>query len=186
MIETLTGEKVKLRPVKEEDFEYFAQLKNNMYTQGWNQRLPPNATPEAVKKKHEKGSEKPNSATLSIETLDGTLIGNISYHEGLPRHDATFGIVTGKEYWGKGYAHEAQELLMHFLFHERGIQIMRLWTQGGFPWAKKAAEKLGFREMARFRENTIIDGKIVDCIYMDMTRAEYYAARELEDGVGVP
>ncbi|MCK5310302.1 MAG: GNAT family N-acetyltransferase [Thermoplasmata archaeon] len=137
-------------------------------------------------KQSEKSNEKPNSATLSIETLDGTLIGNISYHEGLPRHDATFGIVTGKEYWGKGYALEAQELLMQFLFHERGIQIMRLWTQGGFPWAKRAAEKLGFKEMARLRQNTIIDGKIVDCIYMDMTRQEYYAARELEDNVGAP
>ena len=81
---------------------------------------------------------------------------------------------------------EAQELLMQFLFHERGIQIMRLWTQGGFPWAKRAAEKLGFKEMARLRQNTIIDGKIVDCIYMDMTRQEYYAARELEDNVGAP
>ena len=185
-METLSGEKVKLRPVKEEDFEYFAELKNNMYTQGWNQRLPPNATAATVRKKHEKSNEKPNCATLSIETLDGTLIGNVSYHEGLPRHDATFGIVTGKEYWGKGYASEAQEILLDFLFQERGIQIVRLWTQSGFPWAKKAAEKLGFKEMARFRENTIIDGKIVDCIYMDMTRAEYYEFKGLEDSVGFP
>ncbi|MCK5310303.1 MAG: hypothetical protein KAJ64_06615 [Thermoplasmata archaeon] len=50
-METLTGEKVKLRPVKEEDFEYFANLKNNMFTQGWNQRLPPNSTAETVRKK---------------------------------------------------------------------------------------------------------------------------------------
>ena len=185
-METLSGEKVMLRPVKDEDFEYFASLKNNMYTQGWNQRLPPNATAQKVKKKFEEGNEKPNRATLSIETLDGTLIGNVSYHEGLPRHDATFGIVTGKEYWGKGYASEAQELLLHFLYQERGIQIVRLWTQGGFPWAKKAAEKLGFKEMARFRQNTIIDGKIVDCIYMDMTRSEYYESRGLEDSVGAP
>lgn len=186
MIETLTGEKVKLRQVKEEDFEYFASLKNNMYTQGWNQRLPPNFTASKIKKRFDDSNDKPNGAVLAIETLDGQLIGNISYHEGLPRHDATFGLVTGKEHWGKGYGHEAQELLLKFLFHERGVQIVRLWTQGGFPWAKKAAEKLGFKEMARFRENTIIDGKIVDCIYMDMTRAEYYNSRGLEDSVGLP
>ena len=118
MIETLSGQKVKLRPVKEEDYEYFAGLKNNMYTQGWNQRLPPNATPEKLKKKYEEGNEKPNSATLSIETLDGILIGNISYHEGLPRHDATFGIVTGKEHWGKGYATESARATLAYGFSE--------------------------------------------------------------------
>ena len=182
----LQGELVRLRPLKEEDYQYLADLKNNMWTQAWNQRLPPNYTAAKIKKRFEDSNDKPNSAILAIERTDGQLIGHINYHEGLPRHDATFGIVVGKEFWGKGLGEEAQEILLHFLFHERGIQIVRLWTQGGFPWAKKAAEKLGFKEMARFRENTIIDGKIVDTIYMDMTRSEYYESRGIDDQVGKP
>jgi RimJ/RimL family protein N-acetyltransferase len=181
--ETLQGKKVRLRPVKEDDYEYLASLKNNMYTQAWNQRLPPKYTAEMIKKRSLESNEKPNCASLAIEKLDGTLIGDIGYHEGLPRYDATFGLAIGKEHWGKGLAEEAQELLLEFLFVERGLQVVRLWTQTGFPWAQKAAEKLGFKAMAVGRENTIIDGKIHDSLYMDLLREEYFKSRNLKDKV---
>lgn len=183
MREKLEGKLVRLRPVGEQDYEYFAGLKNNLHTQAWNQRLPPNFTPEKMKKRFQEANDKPNSAILAIEKLDGTLVGNINYNEGTPRFDATFGIAMGEEHWGQGLGEEAQELLLEFLFIERGLQIVRLWTQGGFPWAVKAAEKLGFKVMVRFRENTIIDGKIVDTIYMDLLREEYFKSRKIKDNV---
>ena len=186
MMEYLEGKLVRLRPIKKEDFEYLADLKNNLKTQGWNQRLPPKYTPELIEEGFKKALDKPNTARLAIQTKDGTLIGDISYGEDLPRHDATFGLVIGTEHWGKGYAKEAQELLLHFLFVERGLAVVRLWTQTGFPWASKAAIKLGFKEMVRFRENSIIDGKVVDCLYMDMLREEYFESRGLVDEVKGP
>ena len=182
-MEFLEGEHVRLRPLRDEDFEFLSDLKNNLKTQGWNQRLPPKATPELMKERHKKYNEKQNSARLCIELKDGTLIGDISYEEGLPRHDATFGLAVATEYWGKGYAQEAQEIILHFLFVERGLSVVRLWTQTGFPWASKAAAKLGFKEMVRFRENSIINGQIVDCLYMDLLREEYFESRGLEDRV---
>jgi RimJ/RimL family protein N-acetyltransferase len=184
--EMMQGKLVRIRPVAENDYAYFAGLKNNMYTQAWSQRLPPNFTPEKMRKRFQEANDRPNSAILAIETLDGTLVGNINYSEGSPRFDATLGIAMGKEHWGKGFGEEAQELVLEFLFVERGIQIVRLWTQTGFPWAQKAAEKLGFRPMVRFRENTIIDGRVVDSIYMDMLREEYFARRNLKDNIEGP
>lgn len=181
MREKLEGKQVRLRPVTEKDYEYFAGLKNNLFTQAWNQRLPLNFTPEKMQKRFEEANAKPNAAILAIEKHDGTLVGNINYHEGTARFDATFGIAMGKEHWGKGLGEEAQELILEFLFIERGVQVIRLWTQGGFPWAVKAAEKLGFKVMVRFRENTIIDGKAVDTIYMDLLREEYFKSRNLKD-----
>jgi len=186
MRETLQGNLVRLRPFKEEDYEYLAGLKNNMHTQAWNQRLPPNYTAEKIKKRFQEANDKPNSAILAIEKLDGTLIGNINYNEGVPRYDATLGIVVGKEHWGKGLAEEAQKLLLEFLFIERGLQVLRLWTQTGFPWAQKSAEKLGFKLMIRFRENTIIDGEMQDSLYMDLLREEYFKSRNLKDNVKGP
>lgn len=186
MRETLQGKLVRLRPVGEQDYEYFAGLKNNMFTQAWNQRLPPNFTADKMRKRFQEANDKPNSAILAIEKLDGTLIGNINYHEDLQRFDATFGLVIGKEHWGKGLGEEAQELLIEFLFVERGVQVVRLWTQTGFPWAQKAADKLGFKVMVRFRENTIIDGKMCETLYMDMLREEYFASRGVKDQVVGP
>ena len=186
MREKLEGQLVRLRPVDEKDYAYFAGLKNNLSTQAWNQRLPMNFTAEKMKKRFQEANDKPNAAILAIEKLDGTLVGNINYNEGTPRFEATFGIAMGKEHWGQGLGEEAQELILEFLFIERGVQIVRLWTQGGFPWAVKAAEKLGFRVMVRFRENTIIDGKMVDTIYMDLLREEYFKSRNLKDNVKGP
>ena len=186
MRETLQGKLVRLRPVRDSDYEYFAGLKNNLFTQAWNQRMPVNFTAERMKKRFTEANEKQHAAILAIEKLDGTLVGNINYHEDTPRFDATFGVVIGKEHWGTGLGEEAQELILEFLFVERGIHIIRLWTQTGFPWAQRAAEKLGFKAMVRFRENTIIDGKIVDSIYMDMLREEYFESRGPEDGVKGP
>jgi hypothetical protein len=40
--------------------------------------------------------------------------------------------------------------------------------------------------MVRFRDNTMIDGKIVDTIYMDMLREEYFESRGIEDHVKGP
>jgi len=186
MMQKLEGKLVRLRPLKDDDYEYLASLKNNLMTQGWNQRLPPKATPEGTKENHKEYNKKPNSGRFAIETLDGIMTGDISYSEGYPRHDASFGLAIGVEYWGKGYAEEAQEILLNFLFVERGMAVVRLWTQTGFPWANRAAEKLGFKFSARFRENSIIDGKMVDCLCMDMLREEYFESRGLEDSVGAP
>ena len=186
MRENLQGKLVRLRPVREADYEYFAELKNNLLTQAWNQRLPLNFTAEKMRKRFEDANDKPNSAILAIEKLDGTLVGNINYHEELPRFSASFGIAMGREHWGQGLGEEAQELIIEFLFVQRGIQVVRIWTQGGFPWAVKAAQKLGFKPMIRFRDNTIIDGKIVDTVYMDMLREEYFESRGPKDGVKGP
>ena len=185
MRENLQGKLVRLRAVKEADYEYFAGLKNNLHTQAWNHRLPLNFTAEKMKKRFQEANDKPHSAILSIEKLNDTLIGNINYHEDVPRFDASFGLVIGREHWGQGLGEEAQELILEFLFVERGIRVVRLWTQTGFPWAQKAAEKLGFKVMVRFRENTIIDGKICDSLYMDLLREEYFASRKMKDGIAL-
>jgi RimJ/RimL family protein N-acetyltransferase len=182
----LESKLVRLRPVREQDYEYFADLKNNMFTQAWNQRLPPNFTAEKMRKRFQEANDKPNAAILAIEKLDGTLVGNLNYSEGLPRFEATFGLAIGKEHWGQGLGEEAQELILEFLFVERGLQVVRLWTQSGFPWAAKSAEKLGFKVMVRMRENTIIDGRPCDTLCMDLLREEYFASRALADGVGRP
>ena len=180
-MDTMTGKLIRLRPHKEEDYEFFAALKNDLRTQAWNQRLPPRATVKTVAKWVEKEYEKPDCGTWSIETLEGELVGHIGYGEGPLRFAASIGVITGVDFWGKGYAMEAHELLLEFLFEERGIQVIRLWTQAGGERGVAAAQKIGFKISARFREGSIIGGKLVDGIYMDMLREEYYESRGMVD-----
>lgn len=181
---TLTGKLVRLRPMKDSDYEYFASFKNDLRTQAWNQRIGMCRTAAQTKEYFENQQKKPGVADYSIEKLDGTLVGHIGYNEGPPRFAATMGIIMGTEHWGKGYAQEAHELLFEFLFEQRGIQVIRLWSQSGNKRGIAAAKKMGFKVMARLNEDTIIDGKPAGTVYMDMLREEWYESRKKKDAIG--
>ena len=178
---SLTGKLVRLRPVRESDFEFFAALKNDLRTQAYNQRLPMRATVDGVRDWWEKERKKPFSGEWSIETLKGKLVGHIGYEEYAPRHAATMGVIIGVEYWGKGYNQEAHELILNFLFEERGIQIVKLYTQGGGKRGIAAAKKIGFQVSSIGREGCIIGGKAVDHVIMDMLREDWYKSRKKKD-----
>mgnify|MGYP000509867007 CR=1 FL=1 len=100
-----------------------------------------------------------------------------------PGFAASIGVITGVDFWGKGYGMEAHELLLEFLFEERGVQVVRLWIQAGGERGVAAAEKLGFKISSRFREGSVIGGKLVDGIFMDMLREEYYESRGKVDHI---
>jgi RimJ/RimL family protein N-acetyltransferase len=180
-MERFEGKLVRLRPYREGDLEYFAGLRNDMRTQGWNQRMPPRATPESTRERLEDRQKSQHSAVLAIETLDGKLVGYITYEEGPMHLRAMLGAITGPEHWGKGYAREAQELIIKFLFEDRGIQVINLWTTSWNEKAMHGAAKLGFKMAARLREATIMDGRRHDAVIMDMVREEYYSLRGIKD-----
>ncbi len=180
-MDTLTGKLVKLRPIRESDYEFLAALKNDLRTQAWNQRLPPSFTAATMKERYERSMKRPNTGVFAIETLDGNLVGTMEYREGPPRLSATIGTIVAMEYWGKGHGQEAIALVLRFLFQERGLQVVGLWTTSGNVRAMRAAEKLGFRLGARLRENSVVDGRPVDSLYMDILREEFYSSRGMED-----
>jgi RimJ/RimL family protein N-acetyltransferase len=182
-MDRLEGKLVRLRPYRDADLEYFARLRNDMRTQGWNQRMPPRATPESTRERLEERQRSQHSAVFAIETLKGQMVGYVTYEEGPPRLKAMLGAITGPEHWGKGYAREAQELVLRFLFEDRGVQVVNLWTTSWNARAIKAAMKLGFKPAARLREATVMDGKRYDSVVMDMTREDYYSQRGRKDSL---
>ena len=179
-MDDLNGQLVNLRPIKDADLEYLAALKNDMRTQGWNQRLPPSYTPRTVRERIERNTG-PNKGVWAIETKDGKVVGHISYDEERVRLRASIGIITGMEAWGKGYAREAMELILRFLFEERGMQVALLYTLSDRVRMMGLAKKLGFRTSSVLREATVIGGKASDAIIMDLLREEYYSTRGSAD-----
>ncbi len=176
-MDNLSGKIVNLRPLRDEDLEFLAGLRNDMRTQGWNQRLPPCYTPKMIKERIEKNYSKPNMGVWGIETKERKLVGYINYEEEPPRLRATIGIITSVESWGKGHAREALELIMRFLFEERGLQVVSLWTLSDRVRMIGLAQKLGFGISACLRESAIVGGKVCDTIIMDMLREEYLSRK---------
>lgn len=180
-MESLSANLVSLRPPRDEDSEFLASLKNDLRTQAWNQRLPPCVMPKRIEERLNEGLKRPHTALLIIETKDGRNVGFVTYDEGPPRLSATVGISIGTDYWGKGHGMEAMELLLRFLFEERGLLVVRAWTQSGNKRAVKMSEKLGFKKSARIRESAILEGQVHDTLQMDILREEYYESRGVED-----
>jgi RimJ/RimL family protein N-acetyltransferase len=182
---SLDGERIVLREERRADLPFLVSLRNDLETQGWSQVLPPDYTLEMYIKRFEERefSFKRDDGRFVIEEKDtGELVGMIGYQLEPPRWSAVIGIAIDRHYWGSGYAYEAQELLLQFLFEELGLHIVRLWTQSGNPRAVKLAEKSGFKIGARIREAVVIRGEVHDNLTMDLLREEYYTSRpDLQD-----
>jgi len=180
-MDNLSGNLVRLRPVRDEDWDCIASLRNDMRTQARGLRNPPSNTAKTARETMEKDFESPNRGIWIIETKDGKFVGHINYKEERPRLGAVMGIVTGVDHWGKGYAREAMELIIRFLFEERGIQSVYLWTTSWNVRMVGLAKKLGFRISVREREARCLGGTLYDGLFMDMLREECYESKEMKD-----
>lgn len=180
-MDSMSGKLVVLRAPRDEDCEFIAALRNDLRTQAWNQRLAPCVMPHRIEERLHEGLKRPNTGMFIVETKEQERVGYVNYEEGTPRLSATIGISTLEDFWGKGHAMEAIEILLQFLFEERGLLVVRAWTQSGNMRAVKGAEKLGFKKSARIRESAIIEGQLHDTLMMDLLREEYYESRGMED-----
>jgi RimJ/RimL family protein N-acetyltransferase len=99
----------------------------------------------------------------------------ISYSGLEPRWSAMIGIIIHKQYWGTGFAFDAQEVLLRFLFLELGLRVVRIYTTSGRPHAIGLAEKSGFKVSARHRKSAFRGGEVYDTLIMDLLREEYFS-----------
>jgi RimJ/RimL family protein N-acetyltransferase len=79
-----------------------------------------------------------------------------------------------KKFWGTGFAMDAQETLLKFLFVELGLRVIRLFTHSGNPRTVRLAEKAGFKVAARQRQSIFKSGELYDNIVMDLLREEFF------------
>jgi RimJ/RimL family protein N-acetyltransferase len=176
-----------LREERPEDLQFLVDLRNDLETQAWSQTLPPDYTLGMYQKRldsREFSYKRDDGRFIIVEQESGGLVGSIVYSGLEQRWDVTIGIMIAKKYWGGGYAMDALETLLQFLFEELGVRVVRLWTHSGNPRAVGSAEKLGFTISYRQRESVFKNGQLYDNIGMDMLREEYYAKNpELTDNL---
>lgn len=183
----LEGKTVRLREEREADLPFLIDLRNDLDTQGWSQRLPPDYTLDMYQKRHRNRDfkmQRDEGRFMIEEKESGGLIGTIGYSELEPRMSTTIGMAISKKYWGSGAALDAIEVLLQFIFQGLGLQVVHLWTHSGIPRAVRLAEKAGFKIAVRQREGIYFDGELYDNLVMDMLREEYFKRHpELHDGL---
>lgn len=181
----LEGNLTILREEQPDDLSFLVEMRNDLETQAWSKTLPPDYTLGMYAKRLEGRKfsfDRSDGRFIIVEKGSGELVGSVVYSSLQSRWGATIGIIVAKPYWGGGYAIDALEVLLKFLFEELGLRVIRLWTHSGNPRAVGSAQKLGFTLSYRQREAIFKGGQLFDNIGMDLLREEYYARHpELTD-----
>ncbi|QAU23466.1 N-acetyltransferase [Dyella sp. M7H15-1] len=100
---------------------------------------------------------------LAIRLPDGTLIGDLGLH--LPpdvQGSYEFGITVAPAYQGKGYAREAAQALLDFLFHTLGARRVHASIDPRNVASAALLRSLGMRQEAHFCESLNVRGEWVD------------------------
>ena len=174
---SLEGVHIILREEHPEDMARLAAMRNDLETQAWSRTLPPDYTEGMYLKRFQERefSYNPKEGRFIIISREkGEFVGTIGYTGLRPRWAAVVGIMVDKKFRGTGFALEAQELMLKFLFIELGLRVVRLYTHSGNPRAVRLAEKAGFRESVRQRQAIFKNGELYDNLMMDLLREEYF------------
>ena len=175
----LAGDLVLLREERPEDMAPLVELRNDLETQAWSKTLPPDYTLPMYMKRFEAREfsfERSDGRFIIVEKQGGEFAGTISYSGLRPRWSATIGIMIARKFWGSGFALDAQEVMLNFMFQELGLRVVRLYTHSGNPRAVGLAEKSGFKVSARQRQAIYKSGELYDNLIMDLLREEYFAS----------
>jgi len=158
----LRGEKVTLRPARENDAEDFVRWFADMeVTRFLSRRMA--ITLQQEQEFLKKIGESKDDVWWVLEA-DGKAIGATGIHR-IDWIDAngTTGIIIGeKDHWRKGYATEAMQLRTRYAFRELNLHKLLSEVDTDNEASKKALERNGYKAVGIRREQTFREGKWKD------------------------
>jgi RimJ/RimL family protein N-acetyltransferase len=169
----LRGEKVTLRPARENDAEHFVRWFADMeVTRYLNRRLA--VTLEQEREYLKKIGESKEDVWWMIDA-EAKPIGTTGVHR-INWLDAngTTGIMIGeKDCWRKGYATEAMRLRTRYAFHELNLHKLMTEVDAENEASRKALERNGYRSVGIRREQSFREGTWKDRWLGEVLRADW-------------
>ncbi len=174
----IEGERILLRPIREEDWSRFEEWGKNRDTLwGPFQRFQMDHVPLLREVYEQTGLLKRESGLLLVETKDGQVIGFVRYmmlpvpDADLPHPEIGFGIPEASAR-GQGYATEAVSLLVEYLFAGYPVERVAAFTDDENRPAQRVMEKVGFRLEGTLRRAMFRDGQWWDVAVYGVLRNE--------------
>ena len=165
-----------LRPIAIEDcelvFNYRSDKETNLY-QSW--------IPDSIDDVQSFISKNPTQINIPdtwfqlviITKQDNQVIGDIGLHFLDDNHQAEIGITLSKHSQNQGYATEALQSVLSYLFSDlKKHRIIASIDPNNIP-SIRLMNRLGFRKEAHFRESYFHNGKWADDVIFAMLRSEY-------------
>jgi RimJ/RimL family protein N-acetyltransferase len=173
------GERVRLRAIEAEDWEFFYHLDTMTTDLGraadeiWfpNSKARAQAWAAAQANSHSQHDQ----FRFRIETVaSGEIIGTINTHSTDPRVGCfKYGLVIAPEQQRKGYASEAIKLVLRYYFSEKRYQKVNAEVFSFNEASIRLHERLGFTLEGRLRRTVYTDGQFYDALIYGMLREEF-------------
>jgi RimJ/RimL family protein N-acetyltransferase len=166
----LEGKTVNLRIVEKEDLPLFAEWLNNLEIIGEYNPLRQTSKTE-IEKDYEKRSFE--QTEFIIEKKDGTKIGYMWHftHPAVKLLEIGTFLIPSER--GKGYAVEATQIILDYLFLSKDIVRVQAGTHVENIASQKALEKVGFKREGLHRKEMFMRGKWVDLYIYSILREEW-------------
>ncbi len=174
---TLTGEKVKLRPLVVADAAHLVALLNDPAVSR-NLRLRTPVTLAAEREFIAALAHATDQLVLGITVKeDGRLLGVCGLHQiGDPARQAELGLfLGGPEEWGKGFGTEVTRLLCGHGFGVLSLNRIWLHVYVDNERGLRAYTRVGFQREGLLRQAALRDGQHVDVVTMGILRSEWAA-----------
>lgn len=175
------GKKIRLRPLREGDWEVLLAERRDseamrLFEPGIQLPVSEEQMQTWVREAAGKPLQADGSDTLSfmVETLEGEPAGIGAIHDRNPQV-GSFGLALRifRPYWRRGYAREALTIMMRYGFHELRYQKANSATVHSNEPSIKMHIALGFELEGRIRRNVYTGGEFHDEVLFGMTREEF-------------
>jgi RimJ/RimL family protein N-acetyltransferase len=184
MSDMWTGEKVRLRGVEPEDWEGFRDLaKHTVDARNADLVEPPRSEESFRAWTTERAGRPPGGEAfrLVIETLaDRAFAGSVTVGETDSRAGRfRTGLEITRDHRRKGYAAEATELILTYMFAEQRCNKCEVEVYAFNDASLALYRGLGFVEEGRLRQHEFFAGNYHDVVLLGITAADYWATHQL-------
>ncbi len=178
----LAGERIYLRPVEPGDAGTLARIDAaETDTFMWRARIPTSPLEHEHWIREVYKQQPPNEVWLAVCLVDGDrflgMVGVIGI-DWLHRTGETASFLGPADVRGRGYGTEAKHLLLEYCFDRLLLQVIMSRVDEPNTRSAAALAKQGYRPAGRLRWTDVKDGRYVDSLLFDLTRADWLAARD--------
>ena len=177
---TLTGARVRLRPLRTGDADDFFALHSDARVMRYWSHPPWTTREQAVARIAQLERDRATAEFYTWATTIGTadrLIGTVSLFAINRAHQrAEIGYALAADAWGRGYATEGLRLAIAFAF-ETGLARLEADIDPRNTASCRLAERIGFVREGLLRQRWHVAGEVTDSAMYGLLRGEYVSAR---------
>jgi RimJ/RimL family protein N-acetyltransferase len=178
MFEPLVTKRLTIRPFAEGDLDGYHALRNDPEVaryQDWVTPYPRSESERVVSKVIAMEGPENEEWWMAIvaDRITGETYGDLALHLGDEERTAEVGYSFGSAHWGRGYATEALEALVRYLFEDRGVTRVFGMLHPDNPASAMVLERAGFLYEGHLKSSFWLEGECSDDLIYGLTRPDW-------------